>query len=162
MVNANEVLNSYGIKKDSIGAAIYQVGNDIDSSSDPLSLANAMIGELGGKDQYDLATAKIIAKAMVEQAIKQETYNPQEAYRVAEVKLAKIQKTMPYVFAKPEEEVQVVSEKKAKSGDKKERARVIFEANKALDNGAIAQLIAKELGITYANAYYYTTRCFKR
>jgi len=38
----------------------------------------------------------------------------------------------------------------------------IFEANKDKGNGEIAKLIATELEITYANAYYYVTRVFVR
>ena len=54
------------------------------------------------------------------------------------------------------------SERKGRSNDKKVAAERIFQANKDKGNGEIAQLIAKELEITYANAYYYVTRAFKR
>ncbi len=46
--------------------------------------------------------------------------------------------------------------------DKKLAAQKLFEANKDKGNGEIATLISKELEITYANAYYYVTRVFKR
>jgi len=45
---------------------------------------------------------------------------------------------------------------------KKSAALMLFEANTDKGNGEIARLIAKELEITYANAYYYVTRVFKR
>jgi hypothetical protein len=46
--------------------------------------------------------------------------------------------------------------------DKKLAAQKLFESNKDKGNGEIATLISKELEITYANAYYYVTRVFKR
>lgn len=52
--------------------------------------------------------------------------------------------------------------KEPKTNDKKVAAKSIFDANKDKGNGEIAQLISKELEITYANAYYYVTRAFKR
>lgn len=45
---------------------------------------------------------------------------------------------------------------------KKSAALKLFEENSDKGNGEIARLIAKELEITYANAYYYVTRVFKR
>ncbi len=45
---------------------------------------------------------------------------------------------------------------------KKFAALMLFEANTDKSNGEVARLIAKELEITYANAYYYVTRVFKR
>jgi hypothetical protein len=53
--------------------------------------------------------------------------------------------------------------KTARVNDKKAAAQKLFDENKAqLKNGEIAQRIAQELNITYANAYYYVTRVFKR
>lgn len=52
--------------------------------------------------------------------------------------------------------------KEDKVNNKKVAAQRIFDANKDKNNGAIARLIAAELEITYANAYYYCTRVFKR
>jgi len=45
---------------------------------------------------------------------------------------------------------------------KKVAALQLFEANIEKENGEIARIISKELEITYANAYYYVTRVFKR
>ncbi len=52
--------------------------------------------------------------------------------------------------------------KEPKTNTKKQAAMRIFEANKDKGNGEIAKLIATELEITYANAYYYVTRVFVR
>jgi hypothetical protein len=51
--------------------------------------------------------------------------------------------------------------KQPKTNDKKVAAQKIFESNKDKGNGEIAKLIASELEITYANAYYYVTRVFR-
>ena len=52
--------------------------------------------------------------------------------------------------------------KVAPVNDKKDAALTIYQANPDKNNGAVARLIAAELEITYANAYYYVTRVFKR
>jgi hypothetical protein len=52
--------------------------------------------------------------------------------------------------------------KEPKVNDKKVAAQRIFDANTDKGNGEIARMIAEQLEITYANAYYYVTRAFKR
>ena len=61
-----------------------------------------------------------------------------------------------------EKTVKVKAAKEPKTNDKKVAAQRLFEANKDKGNGEIAKMIASELEITYANAYYYVTRVFKR
>ncbi len=163
-VDAKQVLSDYGIKSSSVGGAIKQIGDTIDDSRDPLALSNSIINQLGGIDQYDLTSAKIIAKALIEQAMVQDQYDTTKASEIAESKLEKIRKEMPYVFTKAEEEAdaQPAKQQSSSSNDKKAKAEVIFKANKQLSNGDIAKLIQKELNITYANAYYYASRVFKR
>lgn len=56
----------------------------------------------------------------------------------------------------------VKAEKAPKVNDKKVAAQRIFDSNKDKGNGEIAKMISTELEITYANAYYYVTRVFKR
>jgi hypothetical protein len=169
VINAKQVLKTYGIKEGSVVRAIQQVGEDIGLSSDPLAYANSIISDLGGTDQYDLASARIIAKALVEQAMTQEEYDRPEAVVIADTKLDKIRKDMPYVFAEseasedqPSTTTRKVKIKSVKTNDKKPKAKAIFDANKDKTNGEIAQMIAAELEITYANAYYYVSRVFKR
>ena len=52
--------------------------------------------------------------------------------------------------------------KEPKINDKKVAAMRIFDANLDRGNGAVAKMISEQLEITYANAYYYVTRVFKR
>lgn len=169
VINAKQVLKTYGIKGESVVKAIQQVGEDIGLSSDPLAYANSIISDLGGTDQYDLASARIVAKALVEQAMTQPEYDRPEAVVIADKKLEKIRKDMPYVFAEseasednPSTTTRKVKIKSVKTNDKKPKAKAIFDANKDKTNGEIAQMIAAELEITYANAYYYVSRVFKR
>lgn len=54
------------------------------------------------------------------------------------------------------------AKKAPRVNDKKVAAQRLFEANRDKGNGQIAQMISSELEITYANAYYYVTRVFKR
>jgi len=52
--------------------------------------------------------------------------------------------------------------KEPKVNDKKVAALRIFESNTDKGNGTVAKMISEQLEITYANAYYYVTRVFKR
>lgn len=56
----------------------------------------------------------------------------------------------------------IVTDKPKKDNNKKLAAEKIFNANKQLNNGEIARMISSELQITYANAYYYVTRVFRK
>jgi hypothetical protein len=48
------------------------------------------------------------------------------------------------------------------NNDKKVKAKAIFDQHKDKSNGEIAKIIADDLKISYSNAYYYTSRVFKR
>ena len=52
--------------------------------------------------------------------------------------------------------------KEEKVNDKKVAALRICEANSEMNNGQLARLIAKELEITYSNAYFYSSRVWKK
>ena len=49
-----------------------------------------------------------------------------------------------------------------RGGDKKVRARVVFDREQGKSSGQIAKVISTELGISYANAYYYVSRVFNK
>jgi len=87
--------------------------------------------------------------------------------RAKELELERAQEAADEVVTSVQKEVKaktatVKVAKEPKTNDKKVAAKLIFDANKDKGNGEIAQLISKELEITYANAYYYVTRAFKR
>jgi len=79
--------------------------------------------------------------------------------REAQEALRKAQETARDVVASG---VKAQSTKGPRTNDKKAAALRVFEANKDKGNGAIAKMISEQLEITYANAYYYVTRVFKR
>ena len=80
-----------------------------------------------------------------------------DAKEKASTKKAEVVKPVKVKAVKP-----AAPPKEAKVNDKKVAAQRLFDANKDKNSGAIARLISAELEITYANAYYYVTRVFKR
>ena len=148
--------------------AIQEIGERIMSDSAPLDYANNVIVKLGGEKQVDFPTARIVAKALVEQAVAGEKPDPKVWMAYATEKVAKLRKELPYVFLEKgdNESSSLVSPVKPKrqrdGGDKKTQALQICEANSTMTNGQLAKLIEKEMGISYANAHYYASRVFKR
>lgn len=160
------VLDKLGLKPGmSVTRAISKIGLDISESADPLRAANKIIVALNGNQAANPIHADIVAKALIEQAvIFGESYNADKAMNIANEKYDKIKRTMPYVFAGSSEDLapkRQVEVKQKRGGDKKARALEIFNREKGKENGEIAKVIAAELEITYANAYYYVTRVFK-
>lgn len=157
--------------------AIQIVGQNIKESSDPMGYANAVITSLGGVDQYDFPSARIMAKALVERAVSGDAYVAEEAVKYAEDKIEKLRNDVKtaFLFAEDKEKVdpetgeQLPAKQKGRKStvmsdgkSKKEAALAICKANSSLANAALAGMIQKELKITYANAYYYASRVFKR
>lgn len=148
--------------------AVQDVGERIMADSEPLRYANTLIQKLGGVAQQDFPTARIIAKALVEQACSGDKYDTDAAMQYAIEKVAKLRRDLPFVFAeKGDSDTGSLSapakpKKTRGGGDKKTQALEICEANSTLTNGQLAKLIEKEMGISYANAHYYASRVFKR
>lgn len=153
--------------------AIQTVGEMITGSPDPLTMANSVIVELGGSEELSFPEARIKAKSFVEQAVLNvDTFNPEEAEKIAANKVVQLVRKMPELKA----ETAVSSVSAAKSTGKrgrpatktadgsslKAKAVGICEANASLTNAQLAQMIQKELKISYSNAYYYSSRVFKR
>lgn len=167
MIDAVYVLGKLGLEPGmSVTRALTQVGLVINESNQrSVTNANRIIKSLGGEPETHPVAADIVAKALIEQAVLSGSYYDQEAaIKVAQEKLAKIRLTMPYAFAQAnDKDSQPTRARKMSSGggDKKERARVIFEREAGKPAGAVAKIIATEIDITYANAYYYVSRVFK-
>lgn len=157
--------------------AIQIVGQNIKESSDPMGYANAVITSLGGVDQFDFPSARIMAKALVERAVSGDTYVAEEAVKYAEDKIEKLRNDVKTAFlfveakkdVDPETGEQLPAKQKGRKStvmadgkSKKEAALAICKQNSSLENAALAGMIQKELNITYANAYYYSSRVFKR
>ena len=167
MVDAAYVLNKLGLEPGmSVTRAINKIGLDIIESSNPLEAANRIITMFGGTPTSKQIESDIIAKSLVEYAVKNsEYYQPDEAMVVALEKFRKIQRTMPYAFAGTSESTTpnthgVVKQKK--TNDIKSLALDIYNREKGKSGTEIAKLIAAELDITFANAYYYVGRVFSK
>jgi len=161
MVDVQSVLKKYSIDpKGSLNRAIVKISDDISEAQDPLALSNKIIKQLGCSPVECNIDAPIIAKCLIEQAIlMDEDYEPTFAFKKAEEKLANMKVKHPYIFAMKENEMTAAAAKP--TNDKKARALAIFEANRGKTPSDVAKLIQVELGITFANAYYYVSRVFK-
>lgn len=167
-MNVTPVLKKLGIDPSmSVHRAIHEVGIIVNDAPNRLQEANKIIQSLGApRVLREERIAEIVAKGLVEQAvIDPMNFDPEKAMAIANQKYEKILSLYPYVL---KHDVKVPSPSKPgkrasrKNNDKKARAEELFNANKEKSNGDIAKLISTELEITYANAYYYVSRVFKR
>lgn len=158
--------------------AIQRAQEIISKANDPLAAANKIITAFGCTAVIDPNQARILAKGLAEQVVTQGLdYDPVKAMKIVAERYIKIERTMPWLFAGTAENktpvtgIQVGSStshkkvaKPKRGGDKKERALVIFNtyAGKNIADSDVAKDIAKQLDITFANAYYYVTRVFKK
>ena len=168
-MDAINVLSKYQIPTNlTVHHAIVTVGDVLDAASDFLHTANAIISELGGNSTSDPVRARLFAKALVEQAYNLRTdYDPAVAVPAAQAKVEQVCERLPFLFKSDnkkqsfKEAASEVQAKERSASDKRAKALAIWKANPQLGAGECAKLIAKELGITYSNAYYYTSRVFK-
>lgn len=167
MVDVQSVFKKYDIDPNrSINRTIQDISMKISEASDPLVYSNHIINRLGGKPFLDVAEAPMIAKYLIEQAVlEQNDYDPMKAVTYAERKMNAMKINHPYLFVMKENSMEATATTPAKkarsSGDKKAKALEIFEANRDKKPSDVAKLIQVELGITFANAYYYVSRVFK-
>lgn len=166
MIDAVSALRKIGLQPGmSVTRAISKIGLDISESSNQLEAANRIIVSLGGNPVSKPIHADIIAKALIEQAVVAgANYSFETAIVIANSKYDKVERTMPYVFAGTDEDTQPTRNPLAvkKSGGTKDQALAIFNREKGKTNNEIAKIIAAELDITFANAYYYVGRVFAK
>lgn len=163
----HQLFKKYNLEQGmSVTRAISAVGQEFATHSDPAAGPNKLIALFGGKPVKNSVEADIIAKALVEQAVVLgDDFDTAAAFEVAAGKVAKIRTSMPYAFAGTDQAVAPVKAAKragSRGGDKKVRARTIFDREQGKSAGAVAKIIATELDITYANAYYYVSRVFNK
>jgi hypothetical protein len=166
MVDVQSVFKKYKIDPSrSINRLIQDVSVSISESSDPLVYSNHIINHLGCKPFLNAHDASIIAKCLIQTAVqKGKEYDPAEALADAEKKLANLRENHPYLFVMKESstmEATATTSAAKRGGDKKAKALAIFEANRDKKASDVAKLIQMDLGITFANAYYYVSRVFK-
>lgn len=166
------MLEQFGVRKgvDCV-EAVQQLGEWLsapESFAAQHARANTVIEALGGKPENDPDSARIIAKYMAAQAVNKETPDQELARKRCESLI----KDAPFVqrvkiaqdTVKPVVTTYVpkTAIRKGKNNLKKAKALEICKANPQMSNNDLAKLIQKELKITFANAYYYSSRVFKR
>lgn len=167
MIDPVYTLNKLGLAPGmSVSRAITTIGLMFSESSNPLNAANKVIVSFGGNPVSTPLHADIIAKALIEQAVLfGPNYDSEQAAIVAADKFKKISATMPYLFAATDSSTTSENRagtEKSHSNDKKVNALEIYNREKGKAGGEIAKIIATELDITYANAYYYVSRVFAK
>lgn len=171
-MNIISSLNSLDIKpEEGVNKAVYQVSKLVNESTNRLSKANKIISDLGGPKLEHERYAILISQAMVEYAVQHiDDYTPDNAFQAAEIRYQDLKEKMPWAVMEPDSTRSYstyvrktnIQRESRKNNNKKREAESIFAANKEKSNSEIAKIIAKELEITYANAYYYASRVFKR
>lgn len=163
------VLN--GLKIDpaaGINKAVYDIGVLVNNSSNRLLAANKIITSLGAPKVLKEREAVITSQALIEQAVMNPTnFIIEDVKKLVDIRMQNLKIDIPWAFI---DTVHVSTYKRKtntkrespKDNNKKQNAEIIFNQNKDKSNGEIAKIIAKELDISYSNAFYYTSRVFKR
>lgn len=173
-MNATAILDKYSIPTNlTVHHAINRAGEVIDSTNYPIMVANDIIKAFGGTQSENLVEARLLAKALVEQA-----YYAKDKFDALNVikaidKVKQVSNKMPFIYQTSEAVDQsskpktittkdnVVRASKS-NNDKKAKALQIYKTlDSTISASDKAKIIAKQLEITYANAYYYVSRVFK-
>lgn len=130
--------------------------------------ANTVIERLGGVSEVVPDVARVVAKYMVGQFMQKHPIDQDLARKKTESLLG------PNAYLWREELIEQstrpvlqtytpkTTRRKGKNNTKAAAALEICKENSTLSNAELAKMIAKQLKITYANAYYYASRVFKR
>ena len=174
-MNATKTLEKLQIPTNlTVHHAIAKAGELIDCTVHPLSKANHIIKEFGGDQTENIVEARLLAKALVEQA-----YYARDKFDAINIlnavnKVKQVSTKMPFIYntseivdqaSKPKTITTKNNVVRASKGnnDKKAKALEIFQS---LESGLSAadksKVIAEKLEITFANAYYYVTRVFNK
>ncbi|NDG30854.1 hypothetical protein EB118_12375 [bacterium] len=173
-MNATAILDKFSIPTNlTVHHAIARAGDVIDNTSYPIMMANDIIKSLGGTESENLVEARLLAKALVEQAYyAKDMFDTLNVMKAIE-KVKQVSTKMPFIY-QTSEAVEQASKPKTittkdnvvraskSNNDKKAKALEIFKTlDPAMSASEKAKVIAKQLEITYANAYYYISRVFK-
>ena len=173
-MNATKTLEKLQIPTNlTVHHAIAKAGELIDCTVHPLSKANSIIKEFGGEQTENIVEARLLAKALVEQAFYARDRFDAINILNAVNKVKQVSNKMPFIYqtsdaveqaAKPKTittKDNVVRASKS-NNDKKAKALEIYKTlDSTISASEKAKIIAKQLEITYANAYYYVSRVFK-
>jgi len=170
-MNITPVLQKYNINfENGINKAVYDTSVYVNNATSRLSAANKIIVDLGSPRVSKERHAVVMSQALVEQAVLNRlNFDASNAHQAAKERYEKLLVDMPWSFVdstdKPTSTPRVrksTDRESPQDNNKKRQALVIFNENKDKTNGEIAKIISTALEITYANAYYYVSRVFKR
>jgi hypothetical protein len=166
-MNYMDILVKYELKTYSVVGAVSSFGDRVRTSSNQLVFCNKFLKELGCSSFENRVDAEIAAKAAIERLLmQQDEFDVKDAMSHADNRIKQLRERMPELWATSEIEevidgkVKKTNIKKGRKSDVKDKAKVIYEANKQRDKKDIIILMSKELGITKANASYYVSRVF--
>lgn len=173
-MKANVALKKFDIDpKHGVQRAIQTVGEMISTAPDPLSVANSVLVALGGAEELSFPEARIKAKALVQRAVEDgEQFDSEKALKFAEAKVVELVRKQPELKVEVDnaknQPVKAVGKRgrpatRTASGESlKDKALKICADNASLTNAQLAQMISRELSISYSNSYYYSSRVFVR
>lgn len=146
----------FGIKMDgSVTRMIQSIGERINEATDPLSYANTLIVQLGGQPivSYNFTEVDMTAKHIILNAFRNPLgFDPMDAQQQAVTYVAGKRASDPWMFVTGDTKVSTSTDGVQ---DKKARAMQIYLECKDMPVKHVTERIMTELGITYANAYYY-------
>ena len=163
------LIESLGIDPDgSPNRAMTVVGEYIDQSHDRQLAANTILMGLTGRRESTVIEADLVARYLVRRVMEdKEAFDRESAYTWARHKAQELLKKRPELLhfnepeADPNAPTTTASGRANRSNNqKKAAAEVIYNDMIGKPAGEIASAIAKELDISYANAYYYVSRVF--
>lgn len=150
----------------SVIRVIQSASQSIQSSSDQLAAANAVITAFGIKPLREEDVARVVALALVETAFDRGTELPTEEYITAAMGRFEKQATKLKIYSK--ESIELLPLKKGEAAvvhteaiDKQTKARAIYDQMIGkVSKNAIVKEIAKQLNITIGNAGFIVYRKF--
>lgn len=144
------------------------VGEYIDDSADKQLAANTILMGLTGRRESTIIEADIVAKYVVKRVMEdKDAFDREAAYKWARDMATRLLQKRPELEAFNAPEVDPDAPTTNANGranrsnnQKKAAAEVIYNDMIGKPAGEIATAIAKELDISYSNAYYYVSRVF--
>lgn len=184
MISAKSTLAHMPIRYDTVVGAVQDVGAMVRESADPISEATRIVALITGVTERftDVNVALAVAQNVVQVAIKNDTFDPQQAIDEGKSIDARLRASQPWLFAvsskvdTPSETVHVGTAEvavavnaqgKIKKGGKEvlavELYRVhVMEAATPVPNSEFIQILMKELGMSKAGATTYAWNCRKK
>lgn len=177
MLHIEQVLTRLKIRTASRHLAVQDVRELIETSTNPISAAKAIITNLGVIEYTtsDPTEARMTAQRLVDEAlILGDKFDPDQALRKAAEKIAQQRIESPWYFTKAATssvvtttetkegiQVEMKTDGTFKKGGKQILAKALYEKHKALSNKEIIAVFMKELDMSKPGATTYFYSCKK-